>query len=237
MILKKIIFPFLYFFCVFLFPVFSADTELLSKTDDSYDTLILFERIEKKIAGIKTIYAELSTFGYDQDGETNPVFVKYWKSGDNIKKIMFDSSETVTTILNGDTFYVYYDNAEVLIKNKYSELSDTDRFQFDIQNNILDFYNIAKIKENFSFEKVKIDSNVLIIELKSKSNREDILAIINLSHKTLDIISLTYIMNSMTYSTDFHIRFEKFIVNPIISDNEFNLNFTNQDLFNENDFK
>ncbi len=148
------------------------------------ETKDLISKLDKKVKDIKTFYAELVTTGYDQDNKMTPVNIQYWKDRDKIKKIISDGSETVTTLILGDSFTVFYSTSGILLYNNIKNLDDTEILQFKMQNYFLEFYKLKEIIKRYDIVDFIKETKTRELSLISKSNRKEK---INLVFNTSDL--------------------------------------------------
>jgi len=174
------------------------------------------KKLEQKSNTINTLFASILTNGFDQDNNPVPLYISYWKDKSNIKKVVIDEAETVTTIITGDTFLVHYSTAGILIKNNISKLNEQELKQFRFQNFILDYYKLKDILKKYkikNFEKHKYES-LIFLEDNNKKEKIEIV----FENKTLNLkqIAAEIFTDGVDKLYKFNILFKEFKINKPI---------------------
>jgi hypothetical protein len=203
--------------------IFCKSAEEVSDTEN----LNIINKILKKTENIESIYAEIKTKGYTSENDTVNIKIKYWKQGNKIKKMLFDGYDTITTLILGDTFYIYYENAEMLLKNRVSSLTKNEYEQFRLQNYIIDYRNYLK---EYKFDILKTEKSYLLINNKINFELEKI--IIEFDRKTLDLTGIEIIIkNEINKLNKYRVNIKEYIINPEIQGNIFRINDIVQEEF------
>ena len=181
------------------------------------------KKLEKKSASINTFYADLITTGYDQDNNMIPVKIRYWKDRDKIKKIITDSSETVTTYVFGDSFIVHYSNSNIILNNNLKNLSDTELSEFKMQNNFLEYYKLNELLKKFDVADFSNNNGTAELFLTSKNKSNDKIKLFFDNNFNLKKIIISTGSNKQENATDYTVIFNKITINEKISESVFKL--------------
>ncbi|HPP87500.1 MAG TPA: hypothetical protein PLM75_06535 [bacterium] len=178
--------------------------------------------VEQKLKSIKTLYTDIDTNGYDQDNRSVNLKVFYWKDREKIKKIVEDGSDTMTTLILGDTFYVHYHSSNMLIVNNVKQLSSNELKNFKMQNQILEYYKLSELLKDYDIKNIVKKNNDYIINLESKNKRENIEIVFANNY---DLKTIKSVITEKNQKQEFNINFKVFRINDKISSKIFEPDF------------